>query len=319
MQQPNLQKLLDDYRDHNIRPSFDFRPYTELPLIGIKRLGMEDAVEALKAQAEQANRPLYILPINSWYRKVAGEDKFSLKTLNDDAAKFSQWSEIPVLKTVMKVNYTNNTGSHESYPISYFAGHIPPNSLIIPMDDLIGGGSTYRDIARFISSSGSEVAAFSCIDYGDIAGSYSDSSSKLIGQNLFASMYGFEHKITEVGVAKEAYAALSEQEKIDFVKKCEERINPILEKAGRSLGQLVADELDAIMKASMFYGRYADNFLKRNIAGFEAAIEEGVNRLDKPSVPRAETVHKPDELAEFIIRTRTTTNDFIAGGKGLRR
>lgn len=310
MNPPNLQELLNGYREHNIRPSFDFRPYTDLPIFGSSNT-QEIAIltEKIKAEADAANKTLYVLPVHSWYREKDG-GRFEKKDQSASAAQFSAWSEIPILNSVTKVNYTANT--YHSFGSSYFIGNIPSHSHIIILDDLIDSGRTFRDMARFIDHSSATIAGYCVTDFGNACGhSFPTHLNNL--DKCFAAILGCLNGVNRQKEALVAYKNLSDSEKTAFVERCRIALDPALEAYGLSLAQIMQQELSGLLGGAAYLGRILQ---EGTFLNSKTSIEDTINktRYEPVSVPQAEAVHKPQELTEFIIRTRTTPKEFIQWG-----
>jgi len=160
-----LEALIDKYTVRSANPDWHIDELADVPHFQLKQAGSFDSLDKLTAATLQRGRPLYLVPLNSWYRKVHTDP---LPRKKDLTKTLRLGDRVPKSLTphpgIFKINHENcSVGAcNFSYPL--FMGPLPKNSSVILFDDHVASGSTMRSFARYAASFGVNLCGTLCSD-----------------------------------------------------------------------------------------------------------------------------------------------------------
>lgn len=293
-----------------------WRPHGGLARIGIGTFPRSSSVQDITDIA--GGESVTIIPVISWpttESPLRVEMKTSVLSAVEKLASMGvkQGAEIDVSRDVVKVNFTGRsspTGRGFDGKTGFFAGQITPGHKYIIADDRIDSGNTFRDLQRYIESSGGIVIGL--IETGT---QYQKMSFSLYPKENIDKLFAVLWQASKGGGsllddAVKDFAALPEVEREKIKITTYQASKSFMAPTGLDLNQLTSGEVSRIYETFLEYAR--DGFTSKVKAGEAKLMEQlwqGItNGWKEKKWPSIDSIKNPEGLLNI---RQTVSNELM--------
>ncbi len=254
-----------------------------------------------------------LLPVQTWERDSDSLAKMIFQMMNPSiiAERLAEEKNIPLVKQILKLNYTNNSSSFTPIktPSLFISpasgdGQIQQGQKFILLDDNIDSGSTLADLIRHINNRGGVVVGI--IDGSDTPHSYGMNDTRLTQsytQSVYALFWVLDNKIQEIKNSWDAenlWKTVPDGERTPFIAKIQTQADSHLMRIGSTFKQLEGGVRRVQGLSNALAGLLDPSFGDKPYTSMEAFWQAMTHKIECPWPISIEAIKSPEKLAKIL-------------------